>query len=116
MGCNVSIYFELKSGDVPEEFEIRWKKMSEPNDDFPKATHMDDMCLLRFYAPGYERGPWPIIGGSLLSLLADPDVGVVYYSPDGERSAPLTLEGWHKINRHYIENQDRPYWMNMNSE
>ena len=73
------------------------------------ATHEIDQAW-RYYAPGYERGPWPSIAAVLMALHAAPNVATVWYFGDcSEGDKPFTPERVHEYSAHYTANGDRPY-------
>lgn len=66
----------------------------------------------RYYGIGYERGPWPVICGVLMSLLASPNVKRVLYFGDNrdmEGVEQLTAEEVIRISAHYMKHGERPH-------
>lgn len=93
---------------LPTGFEIR----AVPDyiaSEYPEATHEVDQGF-RYYSPGYERGPWPLIASVLMSLLATPGVRQVWYGSDCNRADPITPDRVVEITEYYMLNGRRPYF------
>lgn len=112
MGIDACIYFKSTDGREPELCD------SLPNgaaiiaaDEWAQegATHAIDVPW-RYYSPGYERGPWPMICAVLMALHACANVETVWYFGDcSESDAPFTPERVQEYSAHYMANGDRPY-------
>lgn len=112
MGIDVEIYFEA-DGD-PTDLRILCDGDVKPTDEWERKlgpTHKIS-SLSRYYGPGYERGSWSEICGTLMSLFASPNVKRVWYFGDCidlESAEPITPDGVLDICRHYMANGKRPY-------
>jgi hypothetical protein len=112
MGIDTRIYCKTNDGNEPALCD------SLPNGAYiiaagewgpDGATHEINQGW-RYYAPGYERGPWPLIAAALLALHAAPNVETVWYFGDtSETGQPFTPELVHEYSTHYMANGDRPY-------
>lgn len=108
VGIDVEIAIRAKPGHTPHDpRQIDGAvKASAHLDGY---THEMSSCT-RYYAPHYERGPWPDIAAYLLELLADPNVEAVAYGGDSsDYREPVTIEWLTQMNQHYIDNCERPY-------
>jgi len=63
--------------------------------------------LVRYYGPGYERGPGLEIAGLLLYLCKQPDIERVYYGGDGLR--PIDEQYAIDLLVHWLDNRRLPY-------
>lgn len=115
MGVDVEMYVETSDGAepadlwLPEGWTIHEPRSWERD---AGATHSIG-TLCRYYGIGYERGPWPMIGGVLMSLFASPNVKRVWYFGDhsslDEGMPPMTREEVSLISEHYMLHGERPY-------
>lgn len=92
MGQDAMIYVRTKSGNPPEGLAMFHSCFSRQDHMVAEATHEVDVPY-RFYGVGYERGPWPLIAGVLLDLLANPDVEKIWYCSDSGNNATERLIG-----------------------
>ncbi len=112
MGIDVEIYFE--SEGEPTDLRILCDGYAEDCDDYERRfgpTHRISSCT-RYYGPGYERGPWAEICGTLMSLFASTNVKRVWYFGDCvdiDGAEPITIDGVLEISRHYMMFGQRPY-------
>jgi hypothetical protein len=112
MGIDACIYVKTKDGkepdlcdELPNGFAVF--KAGEWGPD--GATHeIDQSC--RYYGPGYERGPWPLLAAALMALHAAHNVEAVWYFGDSTEGAlPISKEKIIEISAHYMTEGDRPY-------
>lgn len=69
----------------------------------PEGSTHEVVQLWRYYGPGCERGPWPLIAAVLLALMASENVETVWYFGDSlGGDDPFTQERLEQYNRHYI--------------
>jgi len=115
MGVDVCLYYESADGKYPDLIWLpeAWNICEAGEDDHP-ATHEINADLSRYYGPGYERGPWPMICGVIMSLMASSNVKRVWYFGDHSymdqcANDHLTIEKVNEISAHYMANGDRPY-------
>lgn len=114
MGIDAEIYFELLSGNEPDDVDVyplknigEIKRFGEPHE--CGATHFVD-TLCRLYDFNYERGPWCLFSGLLMQLVASPNVGRVWYFGDHvDPIAPITPENVLALSKHYMAHGERPY-------
>ena len=112
MGVDACFYVKTRDGNEPDMCDsLPTGCRLVPADKLAPAgaTHEVDQ-LWRYYGPGYERGPWPIIAGVLMALHASLNVETVWYfgdSVDGDN--PFTPQRVHEFNAHYMAVGDRPY-------
>lgn len=114
MGCDARIKFKTIDGKeiqsqewpcLPKNYDIR----SHPPDE-DGATHTVDLNGLRYYAEGYERGPWPVIAHILMVLFASDGVEKVWYNGDyDEKDRECTVGDVLRISKIYMEQGTRPY-------
>ena len=112
MGIDACIYLKTTDGKAPDLCD------SLPNGAniidagewaIEGATHEVDN-VWRYYSPGYERGPWPVISSVLMALHACDNVETVWYFGDcSDGDAPFTPERVHEYNAHYMRYGSRPY-------
>jgi hypothetical protein len=111
MGVDACIYFKTRDGFEPPGLGTLGLGTLLPSkcpiiaavDDFVEsATHEIDQNW-RYYGPGYERGPWPIIAAVLMALHASHDVETVWYFGDcfGE-DGPFTPQQVLAFTAHYM--------------
>lgn len=111
MGIDVEIYFEADG--EPSDLCPLCGEVSLA-DDYEREhgpTHKI-VSMSRYYGVGYERGSWPHICGTLMSLFASPNVKRVWYfgdSTDIDSAAPITRDEVLALSRHYMLNGERPY-------
>ncbi len=115
MGVDVCLYYESADGKNPDLLWLpeAWNVCEADEYDRP-ATHQINADLSRYYGPNYERGPWPMICGVIMSLMASSNVKRVWYFGDHSRMEdyahePLTIEKVNEISAHYMTNGDRPF-------
>lgn len=113
MGIDVDIAFEV-TGDVERIHIPEMFGKIEPVGCFLKeanegATHQI-RSFFRYYGQHYERGQWPQICAVLMTLMASPDVGRVYYGGDSSEYLELmTPESINRISTFYMKHGTRPY-------
>lgn len=110
MGIDVQIYFEADG--EPTDLRIMCDGEVVLANDYERGfgpTHKI-LSLTRYYGPGYERGPWPEICGTLMSLFASTNVKRVWYFGDNlDMMLPISVDDVLSISRHYMLNGERPY-------
>ena len=112
MGIDVEIYFEADG--EPSDLRVMVEGSALEADEYARQfgpTHRISSAT-RYYGPGYERGPWPEICGTLMTLFASPNVKRVWYfgdCSDIEGQDPINIDAVLRISRHYMENGERPY-------
>ena len=114
MGIDACIYIKTTNGetptlewDLPQDFELKRARKYAPLG----STH-EVITPARFYGPRYARGPWPVICGVLMTLIASNDVETVWYcgdSGDEENDEPFTKELVIAYSAFFMENGNRPY-------
>jgi hypothetical protein len=112
MGIDAKIYVKTKDGQAPDlcdrlpsGFSVLKAEESAPDG----ATHEINQYH-RYYGPGYERGPWPMLAAALMALHAGHNVETVWYFGDCHDSdKPFTPERVQEFSAHYMTNGDRPY-------
>lgn len=113
MGIDACIYVKTKDGHepdlcdcLPNEFSFLKAGKYSPGGATHKINHN-----FRYYGPGYERGPWPLLASVLMSLYAGENVEAVWYFGDCTDDAiPISAEDINKISAHYMAHGDRPYY------
>ena len=112
MGIDACIYVKTKDGQAPDLCDelpngFTVLKAGEWGPD--GATHeIDQSC--RYYGPGYERGPWPLLAAALMALHAGHNVEVVWYLGDcNDSDEPFTPGRVQEFSAHYMKEGDRPY-------
>lgn len=112
MGIDTCIDFRIREGCQAPDLWLPdgLKILAAPEWCAEGATHEVDNGW-RYYGDGYERGPWPLIAGVLMMLLAHEAVGTVWYYGDCHESpnAPFTLADLFDLTAHYVANGERPY-------
>ena len=112
MGLDALIYVRTRGGhnptlcdSLPPGFVI------QPSDGYGPSTATHEVKQgLRYYAPGYERGPWPVLCAALMALMAGQNVEAVWYGSDCEDTpTEITAGKINLISAHYMEHGDRPY-------
>lgn len=113
MGVDVRIYVKANTSCLTLEDELPRGYELKPVDADAcapaGATHEVD-TFVRYYGPGYERGPWTDICAVLMLLHACPDVERVWYGGDNEDGVPecppvrVTA-----LSEHFMEHGKRPY-------
>jgi hypothetical protein len=112
VGIDIEIYFEAEG--EPTDLRVLCEGQVEEANKYERRfgpTHKVS-SLSRYYGPGYERGPWPEICGTLMTLFASTNVKRVWYfgdSIDIENAEPITSEEVLNISRHYMQHGERPY-------
>jgi hypothetical protein len=112
MGVDACIYFKTKTGDGPKLYNVlpAGAKIVKAQEWGQEGSTHEVEQRWRYYGPGYERGPWPLIAATLMSLMASEDVETVWYYGDcSDGDEAFTTERMEQYNRHYIKNGDRPY-------
>lgn len=95
VGLDVSITIsgvrEWDAGHRLSDSVAEWLGLYSRHQCFPdSATYREDLdalelrCITRFYGPGYERGPWPLIYAALRALLVIYPGATIRYGPDGD--------------------------------
>ena len=84
-------------------FEERYGTMS---------NRVEVETMLRYYGPGYERGPWPQIYGMIRVLeAAMPVPSVIHYGGDYDEDAtPVTTETLESTWAHFLGPDGRAYY------
>lgn len=112
MGVDSRILIKTRNGNEPNLCDVLPAGCSliKTDDDVCEgATHEVEQSW-RYYGPGYERGPWPMIAAVLMVMHASEDVETVWYFGDNhEGDAPFTPERVHEFSAHYMRVGDRPY-------
>lgn len=112
MGIDTCIYFKTRDGRNPElcdSLPSGFEVVKAGEDECEGATH-EIATYCRYYGPGYERGPWPLIAATLMALHASENVETVWYFGDcHESDAPFTPERVLEFSAHYMREGDRPY-------
>lgn len=119
MGLDALIYVKTKNGELPN-FCNDLPRGAEliPYDDCGGVDATFEVSTTwRFYGPGYERGPWPIIAHTLMALLACDNVDAVWYFSDASDGGEpqFTREQVLEYAMHYMREGDRPYRKPLNS-
>ena len=113
MGIDVCMFVEASGEPSDLWLPQGWHfTEAEECDKDSGATHEVWCDGHRYYGIGYERGPWPIIAGVLMSLFASPNISRVWYFgdiSDIENSEPITREEVARISMHYMKHGERPY-------
>ena len=115
MGIDACIYVKLREGvteprleqELPQGFRLK----PNPEWGMKSATHEVDSCV-RFYGPGYARGPWPTLSAALMLLLNSPDVETVWYCEDSggaETAEPWTAEKQAEYTAYFVAHGRREY-------
>lgn len=108
MGADIEIYCR-SAGDPPEcNIDGEWEAVRDDDDDTPKGATHRLSSITRYYGPGYERGPWPVICGDLLRTMSDPDVETVWYGNDYGAMDEITFEIWSEFSAHYLNHRHEP--------
>lgn len=83
MGVDCRIYVRTKDGERPDLQDGLFKGVYvRTNERGPKlATHRVDVPW-RYHSGNYPNGPWPKIACVLMTLMDDPNVDTVWYTPD----------------------------------
>lgn len=75
--------------------------------EFPRV---EVYTLTRYYGPGYERGPWPIIFGAIVTLQAAFPNASVYYGSDSDDDGLLVTEEFlDEMWQHYLGPNGQDY-------
>lgn len=112
MGIDACIYFKTHNGEEPTLcHSLPQGCIIRPAREWAieGATHEVDQPW-RYYGPGYERGPWPLISTVLMVLHASLDVQQVWYFGDtcgGDE--PFTSSDVIEFSKHYMAEGTRPY-------
>lgn len=111
MGLDAEIYFLPKKADpdfyLPPGFAL--VPVSD-HEYLPEGVWEVDCGCCRYYAQGYERGPWPALAAVLMTLIACPDVEKVWYGHDSDDCPfPVDAEIVNAISLHYMKVRDTPY-------
>lgn len=113
MGIDTCIYVKTRDGQAPCLYDglLDGAKVVSPSGFYPDGATHEISQLWRYYGVGYERGPWPVIAATLLTLHACHNVETVWYFGDcSEGDEPFTPERIHELNTHYMHVGTRPYY------
>jgi hypothetical protein len=112
MGIAASIYFRTRDGHDPTLCDALPQGCDIGKADecaCEGATH-EVRQHWRYYGPGHERGPWPLIAAALMTLHASADVETVWYYGDCESGEdPFPPQQVQEFTAHYIRVGHRPY-------
>lgn len=97
MGIDVNLYAEGIVTDAELAAAVKFFKdralRGTPKRSGYEPNHIDiDMGGARYYAPGYERGPWPEIAVCIMATVAAFPNCVVHYGGDSDWESPIVDE------------------------
>jgi len=113
MGIDACIYVRTGDGLDPDLCDAlpEWAEIIPADTSAPAgATYEIQRLGWRYYGPGYERGPWPLLAATLMALYAASNVEAVWYFGDHtDDPEPFTPDLVNKFSAYYMKHGDRPY-------
>ena len=114
MGIDACIYCKTSDGEAPrlcDNLPDRTKIITAREWTQESCMH-EILQPWRYYGPGYERGPWPLIAAVLMILFASENAETVWYFGDDldfDGDDPFTSEQVAEFSKHYMKHGNRPY-------
>lgn len=108
MGIDAAIYISV-ADEYGQELDdladgVFTRRVTDPDDaaDAPRGATHEVIVPWRYYDDGYERGPWPLLAGVLMALLANPHIHAVWYGGDHVTPGRFSRDRLVELTDHYL--------------